>query len=139
MRSTGVRFIRNLHTADEVVRNRKASEVLETVQQPVGVGRIAARLELPEPHEPHHAGVDRLFEQMLEVAPQPGGTRSAILDELPDQVLVRDRACGRFLVGLRVLVSQGAQQLGGRGDVLACPGPGARPPRGSPRIQSVSK
>ena len=28
--------------------------------------------ELPEPHEPCHAGVGRLFEQMLEVAPKPG-------------------------------------------------------------------
>ena len=42
------------------------------VQQPVGVGRIAARLELPEPDEPRHASVDRLFEQMLKVAPKPG-------------------------------------------------------------------
>ena len=33
----------------------------------------------PQPHEPCHAGVDRLFEQMLEVAPQPGRhTRSAM-------------------------------------------------------------
>ena len=31
--------------------------MLEAVQQPVGVGRIAARLELPEPDEPRHAGV----------------------------------------------------------------------------------
>ena len=46
--------------------------MLEAVQQPVGVGGIAARLELPEPDEPRHAGVGRLFEQMLEVAPQPG-------------------------------------------------------------------
>ena len=58
--------------AEEAFRNREAPEVLEAVQQPVGVGRIAARLELPEPDEPRHAGVDRLFEQMLEVAPQPG-------------------------------------------------------------------
>ena len=58
--------------AEEAFRNREAPEMLEAVQQPVGVGRIAARLELPEPHEPCHAGVDRLFEQMLEVAPQPG-------------------------------------------------------------------
>ena len=58
--------------AEEAFRNREAPEVLEAVQQPVGVGRIAPRLELPEPHEPRHAGVDRLFEQLLEVAPQPG-------------------------------------------------------------------
>ena len=38
----------------------------------VGVGGIAARLELPEPDEPRHAGVGRLFEQMLEVSPKPG-------------------------------------------------------------------
>ena len=49
-----------------------APEVLAAVQQPVGVGRIAARLELPEPDEPPHASVDRLFEQMLKVAPKPG-------------------------------------------------------------------
>ena len=58
--------------AEEAFRNREAPEMLEAVQQPVGVGRIAARLELSQPHEPRHAGVDRLFEQMLEVAPQPG-------------------------------------------------------------------
>ena len=46
--------------------------MLEAVQQPVGVGGIVARLELPEPDEPRHAGVDRLFEQMLKVAPKPG-------------------------------------------------------------------
>ena len=46
--------------------------MLEAVQQPVGGGGIVARLELPEPDEPRHAGVDRLFEQMLEVAPKPG-------------------------------------------------------------------
>ena len=57
---------------EEAFRNPEAPEVLEAVQQPVDVGRIAARLELPEPHEPRHAGVDRLLEQMLEVAPQPG-------------------------------------------------------------------
>ena len=49
--------------------------MLEAVQQPVGVGGIAARLELPEPDEPRHAGVGRLFEQMLEVAPKPGRPR----------------------------------------------------------------
>ena len=42
------------------------------VQQPVGGGGIAARLELPEPDEPRHASVDRLVEQMLEFAPKPG-------------------------------------------------------------------
>jgi hypothetical protein len=46
--------------------------MLEAVQKPVGVGGIAARLELPEPDEPRSAGVGRLFEQMLEVAPKPG-------------------------------------------------------------------
>ena len=50
---------------EEVFRNIEAPEVLEAVQQPVGVGGIAARLELPEPDEPRHAGVGRLFEQML--------------------------------------------------------------------------
>ena len=58
--------------AEEPFRHVEAPETLEGVQQPVGVGRIAARLELPEPHEPRHADVDRLLEQMLEVAPQSG-------------------------------------------------------------------
>ena len=52
---------------EEAFRNIEATDVLEAVQQPVGVGGIAARLELPEPDEPRHAGVGRLFEQMLEV------------------------------------------------------------------------
>ena len=47
---------------EEAFRNIEAPEVLEAVQQPVGVGGIAARLELPEPDEPRHAGVGRLFE-----------------------------------------------------------------------------
>ena len=47
---------------EEAFRNIEAPEVLAAVQQPVGVGRIAARLELPEPDEPRHASVDRLFE-----------------------------------------------------------------------------
>ena len=46
--------------------------MFEAVQQPVGVGGIAARLELPEPDEPRHAGVDRFVEQMLQFAPKPG-------------------------------------------------------------------
>ena len=57
---------------EEAFRNSEAPEVFEAVQQPVGVGGIVARLELPEPDEPRHAGVDRLFEQILEVAPKPG-------------------------------------------------------------------
>ena len=57
---------------EEAFRNIEAPDVLEAVQQPVGVGGIAARLELPEPDEPRHTGVGRLFEQMLEVAPKPG-------------------------------------------------------------------
>ena len=57
---------------EEAFRNVEAPDVLEAVQQPVGVGGIAARLELPEPDEPRHAGVGRLFEQMLEVSPEPG-------------------------------------------------------------------
>ena len=40
--------------------------------------RAEGPAELPEPDEPRHAGVDRLFEQMLDVAPKPGGTRSAM-------------------------------------------------------------
>ena len=47
---------------EEAFRNIEAPEVLEAVQQPVGVCGIAARLELPEPDEPRHAGVGRLFE-----------------------------------------------------------------------------
>ena len=57
---------------EEAFRNREAPQVLEAVQQPVGGSRVAARLELPQPDEPRHADVDRLLEQMLEVAPQPG-------------------------------------------------------------------
>ena len=60
---------RNL--VEEAFRNVEAPDVLEAVQQPVGGGGIVARLELPEPDEPGHAGVGRLFEQMLEVAPKP--------------------------------------------------------------------
>ena len=59
---------------EEAFRNIEAPEVLEAVQQPVGVGGIAARLELPEPDEPRHAGVGRLFEQMhalIESAKRP--------------------------------------------------------------------
>lgn len=66
---------------EEAFRNIEAPEVLEAIQQPVGVCGIAARLELPEPDEPRHAGVGRLFEQMLEVAPKPGrpaGRRRAV-------------------------------------------------------------
>ena len=37
---------------EEAFRNIEAPEVLEAVQQPVGVCGIAARLELPEPDEP---------------------------------------------------------------------------------------
>ena len=36
--------------------------MFEAVKQPVGVGGIAARLGLPEPDEPRHAGIGRLFE-----------------------------------------------------------------------------
>ena len=57
---------------EEAFRNIEAPDVLEAVQQPVGVGGIAVRLELPEPDEPRHAGVGRLFEQMLKVSPKPG-------------------------------------------------------------------
>ena len=57
---------------EEAFRNIEAPEMIEAVQQPVGAGGIAARLELPEPDEPRHAGVDRLFEQMLKVTPKPG-------------------------------------------------------------------
>ena len=57
---------------EKAFRNIETPEVFEAVQQPVGGGGIAARLELPEPDEPRHAGVDRLVEQMLKVAPKPG-------------------------------------------------------------------
>ena len=46
---------------EEAFRNIEAPEVLAAVQQPVGVGRIAARLELPEPDEPRHASVISQF------------------------------------------------------------------------------
>ena len=63
---------------EEAFRNIETPDVLEAVQQPVGVGGIVARLELPEPDEPCHAGVGRLFEQMLEVAPKPGRARPPV-------------------------------------------------------------
>ena len=55
----------------EAFRNIEAPKMPAAVHQPLGVGDIAARLELPDPHEPRHAGVRRLFERMLEVAPNP--------------------------------------------------------------------
>ena len=58
--------------AEEAFRNIEAPDVLEAVQQPVDVSGIAARLELPEPDEPRHAGVDHLCEQIFKVAPTPG-------------------------------------------------------------------
>ena len=67
---------------EEAFPNIEAPDVLEAVQQPVGVGGIAARLELPEPDEPRHAGVGRLFEQMLEVSPKPGRDLTKKLDKL---------------------------------------------------------
>ena len=57
---------------EEALWEIEAPQVLQAVQQPVGVGGIAARLELPEPDEPRHAGVDRFVEQMLQFAPKPG-------------------------------------------------------------------
>ena len=77
---------------EEAFRNIEAPEVLEAVQQPVGVGGIAARLELPEPDEPRHAGVGRLFEQMLEVAPKPG--RDPLGDASFDPALRVDQRVG---------------------------------------------
>ena len=47
---------------EEVLREIEPPQVREAVQQPVGVGGIAAWLELPEPDEPRHAGVDRFVE-----------------------------------------------------------------------------
>lgn len=41
---------------EEALREIEALQVIEAVQQPVGVSGIAARLELPEPDEPRHAG-----------------------------------------------------------------------------------
>ena len=48
---------------EEAFRRIEAPDVLEAVQQPVGVGGIAARLEQPVADEPRHASVGRLFEQ----------------------------------------------------------------------------
>ena len=78
--------------AEEAFRNIEAPEVLEAVQQPVGVCGIAARLELPEPDEPRHACVGRLFEQMLEVASKPG--RNPLGDASFDPALRLDRRVG---------------------------------------------
>ena len=66
--------------------------MFETVQQPVGVCGIAARLELPEPDEPRHAGVGRLFEQMLAVVPKPG--RDPLGDARFDPALRLDQRVG---------------------------------------------
>ena len=49
----------------------------EAVQQPVGVSGIAARLELPEPDERRHAGVDRFVSRCSSARRSAGGTRSA--------------------------------------------------------------
>ena len=55
------------------------SRDLEAVQQPVGVGGIAARLDCLSQTNRVTPGGDRLFEQMLEVrAEAPGRTRSAM-------------------------------------------------------------
>ena len=81
--------------------------MLEAVQQPVGVGGVAARLELPEPNEPRHAGVGRLFEQMLEVAPKPG--RDPLGDARFDPAL-----CGHQRVGAEPLDRRRGRQDGSR-------------------------
>ena len=60
------------NVVEEALREIEALQVIEAVQQPVGVSGIAARLELPELDEPGHAGVDRFVEQMLQCAPKPG-------------------------------------------------------------------
>ena len=77
---------------EEAFRDIEALDVLEAVQQPVGVGGIAVRLELPEPDEPRDAGVGRLFEQMLEVAPKPG--RDPLGDARFDPALRVDQRVG---------------------------------------------
>ena len=46
----------------------------EAVQQPVGVSGIAARLELPEPDERRHAGVDRFVSRCSSSRRSAGGT-----------------------------------------------------------------
>ncbi len=46
----------------------------EAVQQPVGVSGIAARLELPEPDERRHAGVDRFVNRCSSARRSAGGT-----------------------------------------------------------------
>ena len=60
---------------EEALRKVESLQVFEAVQQPVGGGGIAARLELPQPDEPRHAGVDRFVEQMLEFALKAGVRR----------------------------------------------------------------
>ena len=57
---------------EEALREIEALQVIEAVQQPVGVSGIAARLELPEPDEPRHAGGKCFVEQMFQCAPKPG-------------------------------------------------------------------
>ena len=61
------------NVVEEALREIEALQVLQAVQQPVGVGGIGSRLELPEPHEPRHVGVvDRLAEQILKSPAKSG-------------------------------------------------------------------
>ena len=60
------------NVVEEALREIEALQVLQAVQQPVGVGGIGSRLELPEPHEPRHVAVDRLAEQVLKSTAKSG-------------------------------------------------------------------
>ena len=71
-RHRGVRGRRDIWTARPRRRCGRLVRRDRRLGRSSGVGRVAARLELPQLHEPRHAGVDRHFEQVLEVAPQPG-------------------------------------------------------------------
>ena len=59
---------------------------------PATPGPSARLRQLPEPDEPRHAGVGRLFEQMLEVAPKPG--RDPLGDARLDPALRLDQRVG---------------------------------------------
>ena len=63
------------NTAEETIGEMEAPQVLQAVQQPVGIGAVAARFELPDPHEPRHAVIDRFVEQILKSQRSPGGSR----------------------------------------------------------------
>ena len=60
------------NTVEETTGEIEAPQVLQAVEQPVGIGGVAARFELPDPHEPRHAVIDRFVEQILKITAKSG-------------------------------------------------------------------